>query len=823
MHTKPVEITIQIRNNLQNHAGAKSYLVYARSENAAAPRPSPFEFPLNKNEQQRYLEKLDYALFRSNTRFHNHINEYEDLVKEFGEILYKTIFATDAVTKVYSATREKAITEKRSIRISLHIEPDELANLPWELLYERDTDEFLCRVRGTSIVRYMTAPVTPPLLDVKPPLKILVILANPDIADVRRLDVQREAQNLEQALAYLKQEGFVEVEYVEDGTLESLHRKLLENEYHVIHFIGHAGYARESKTGVIIFCDPAGLPDEVTASKLRDVLSVRSESLRLMIINACESGRAGEDNMYSSVAGMLVLLGIPVVLSMQHPVRDTTAAKFAEHLYQRLANGDLIDIAVAEARLAMSTISQSSLEWVTPLVHLRLPDVRIFDLDNQAIKEVARQYKIEKDKLAKTTSDQLYEKKRLQEVGEQAKRRQELAQFEQSIRDEERRNNLVIQEEQERRVRQEERQRAEEKILEVSTRLRQDLEQQAKRTLTTQDKVWELRLKNSIEEAEQKAEGVAELEKIKWDREHRMKLADAVYEARKEERQHIQEEIAEMRQKLQYEIMEQQRQPFIIGFEQARHAERERTKQTVISLAEKGGRLRQMRQRPLVYLFASSVVVLLIIFAVFISRTLAQRESPPITPVAKPTTALIRPTFTNTATPGQTPHPEPPAEVVLYPTNTVTETALLVATATWTPTAIVVLPPLPLDPPTATAIPLPTWTPTPTSTPTSAPAVCLAPGTIITSPGMNQIISGTVAIVGRAVHPQFQSYKLEYIREGMKGFAYFAGNPTPVENGELGKLNTTNLPNGQYMLQLTVVDQQGNFPSPCQVAVSISN
>ena len=143
--------------------------------------------------------------------------------------------------------------------------------------------------------------------------------------------------------------------------------------------------------------------------------------------------------------------------------------------------------------------------------------------------------------------------------------------------------------------------------------------------------------------------------------------------------------------------------------------------------------------------------------------------------------------------------------------------------------------------PTATAVSLPTDTPAPPPTeapaptpteapPTPAPPVVVAPAcpdprSAISSPGVNQVISGAVPITGRAVHEAFQYYKLEYAfgANATDGFAYFDGANSPVDGGTLGVLNTPSLPNGAYTLLLTVVDLSANYPPPCSVTVTIQN
>lgn len=124
----------------------------------------------------------------------------------------------------------------------------------------------------------------------------------------------------------------------------------------------------------------------------------------------------------------------------------------------------------------------------------------------------------------------------------------------------------------------------------------------------------------------------------------------------------------------------------------------------------------------------------------------------------------------------------------------------------------------------------PTVTATVTATPTKAAVVapqCASPGSLITTPGVNQVVSGTVGIQGTAEEANFDYYKLEYAVGANAGeaaeYRYFAGGATPVRSGPLGVFDSRALPNRAYSLRLTVVDKTGNFPPPCQVTVLVQN
>jgi hypothetical protein len=126
--------------------------------------------------------------------------------------------------------------------------------------------------------------------------------------------------------------------------------------------------------------------------------------------------------------------------------------------------------------------------------------------------------------------------------------------------------------------------------------------------------------------------------------------------------------------------------------------------------------------------------------------------------------------------------------------------------------------------------PTPTPTDTPEDTPTPQPPVVVAPAcpdarSVISTPGVNAVVSGNVAVTGRASHEIFEYYKLEYApgADAADGFFYFGGANSQVEGGQLGVFSSGAVANGVYTIRLTVVDQTGNFPPPCQVTVTVQN
>ena len=99
----------------------------------------------------------------------------------------------------------------------------------------------------------------------------------------------------------------------------------------------------------------------------------------MAVFNACEGGRSGRNDPFAGIAQTLVLQRIPAVVAMQFEISDLAAIRFSQVLYETLARGDPIDKAITHARRAIYAFP-NAIEWATPVLYLRTPDGRIFDV-----------------------------------------------------------------------------------------------------------------------------------------------------------------------------------------------------------------------------------------------------------------------------------------------------------------------------------------------------------------------------------------------------------------------------------------------------------
>jgi outer membrane protein assembly factor BamD (BamD/ComL family) len=281
------------------------------------------------------------------------------------------------VLACYEASQRQARARHAGLRLKLRIQAPDLAVLPWELLYDPRQDTYICLSRRTPLVRYVATSQPTGTLAVTPPLNILGVVASPE--GLPKLDVLSEQRRMEAALHDLMAEGRVELTWLRGQTWEILRDALLEDTYHMLHFVGHGGYDAEADEGLLAFADETGQKQLLTATQVGHLLD-GLDNLRLVVLNACEGARGSERDLLSSTAARLVRGGVPAVVAMQYAISDEAAIQFGSRFYTAVAHGMPVDAAVAEARIGMSVATRESAEWGTPVLYMQAPDGQIFDL-----------------------------------------------------------------------------------------------------------------------------------------------------------------------------------------------------------------------------------------------------------------------------------------------------------------------------------------------------------------------------------------------------------------------------------------------------------
>jgi CHAT domain-containing protein len=105
---------------------------------------------------------------------------------------------------------------------------------------------------------------------------------------------------------------------------------------------------------------------------------VTGSSLRLAVLNACETSATGPGSPSGGLAHQMAKAGMPAVVAMQMAIAEPTASAFAREFYGALADGWPVEAAVQEGRRGIvATLGNSwdeRVDWAIPTLYLRAPN-----------------------------------------------------------------------------------------------------------------------------------------------------------------------------------------------------------------------------------------------------------------------------------------------------------------------------------------------------------------------------------------------------------------------------------------------------------------
>lgn len=311
-------------------------------------------------------DELERALLASSMPARSATTTADQTVLQVGEELFRSLFH-GPVNNAYRASLGVAQQRGERLRVVLRLTEPELAGLPWEMLYDSDRRAHLCLEE--PIVRRIPAPYVVEPLNVRPPLRVLGLVASP--RPLPPLNVEAEVAHLAEAVHEVVEAGLVSLDWVRKATWDNVQHRLISGEWHVVHFIGHGDYDRR-RGGLLAFEKEGGRVHHVEASQLAYLLGQAQPSPRLVVLNSCSGGEVGKDDLFSGTASTLVHSGIDAVAAMQFAVSDPAAIAFARGFYTAIAAGRGVDEAVGSGRIAILGLPEvRTLEWATPVLYLR--------------------------------------------------------------------------------------------------------------------------------------------------------------------------------------------------------------------------------------------------------------------------------------------------------------------------------------------------------------------------------------------------------------------------------------------------------------------
>lgn len=352
--------------------------------------------------QQRLADAADAALDLARLKPALSRLERRDLDRaamiELGAQLGDALFPPPA-RRMLEVSRA-ALQDDESLRVRMRFDVVGLSSLPWEYLHvpkpdartdRRSAEGFLALDRSISLVRYEVMQQAPGTLDPLPgaQLRMVALFSDPKSPDFPALDLSREADNIRAALA---DAPAVRADIREHATLEVL-QDALTQPAHIFHFGGHGDFeagmgeklGEVSGSGFLVLVGEDGGAFRYGAERLANRLNRRG--VRLAVLGACQGGRRDGLNPWTGVAPALARTAeIPAVVAMQLSIRDGNAIAFSRRFYHALAQGQSIDLAVSDGRLAIFDRSDDDeRDWGVPVLYMRADEGTLFPQAGTAV------------------------------------------------------------------------------------------------------------------------------------------------------------------------------------------------------------------------------------------------------------------------------------------------------------------------------------------------------------------------------------------------------------------------------------------------------
>lgn len=289
-----------------------------------------------------------------------------------GDALFRSLFPGPVRESLLQSLASLHARDDGGLRIRLHFDPSDpqqaaLCRLPWELLYRAEARHFLALDRRSTVVRCLDVPQLSRAPRRSGRLRVAVLAPRP--LGVEAPEGGTETAALRDALL---QHPAVEMQMIEPPTLVRVREVARSGSFDVLHFMGHGALNDATGEGCLLFESPDKTSHLVTGPMLAQTLRA-GVGLGFVFLNACDGARLprrpGQDP-YAGVATALVMSGIPATLAMQFPISEDAALAFSRGFYGALAEGDPLDAAAVEGRVAVQQAIPATWEWATPALYM---------------------------------------------------------------------------------------------------------------------------------------------------------------------------------------------------------------------------------------------------------------------------------------------------------------------------------------------------------------------------------------------------------------------------------------------------------------------
>lgn len=298
-----------------------------------------------------------------------------EAIRAFGQLLHRTLFADAQLWGYVKGRLDRATADGQPLRLQLGFPADgagsALASLPWEYLHTPDDNPgfFLAEDRRLMLSRCLPQGLLDPEPPPGPAIRVLPVVSDVD-PQGRRLGPVDPEPVLEVMRKVAITEAFDILPPLTDVNERSLSEGVQQAQPDLLHFMGHGRFA--DGVGSVALRDDEG--DRVWVDETRFAQAVCSEdySPKVVVLHTCEGGQADFTDRFAGLAPALVSRGVSSVVAMQYVVAADTASDFSGLLYEALADGESVDVAVQTARRTLRAEAPRDYRLLgMPMVYLR--------------------------------------------------------------------------------------------------------------------------------------------------------------------------------------------------------------------------------------------------------------------------------------------------------------------------------------------------------------------------------------------------------------------------------------------------------------------
>jgi len=296
-------------------------------------------------------------------------------LKELGAALFDLVLS-DNVRRLFDEASGKA-TQQGLLPFELFVEDPSLIGWPWEYLYDRTHQRFLCEEFHPISRGVFTLGINRELPTAPIKIRILLIIGVPP-NDQETTPLEEEKALREVFLNYLGADNFT-FKVVLANDPQWLDHHLQETEYDIVHFFGHAGFDTAREEGYLRCDRPGKAPFRFYANHFANMLA--TQRVRLVFLNGCKTavGSESETPTRSAVAAALLDRGVPAVVGAQYSMPDASAHFLSSTIYHALVNGKTLTAAIRDGRRALEYAdAKKFFDWGIPIIYTTDPSIVLF-------------------------------------------------------------------------------------------------------------------------------------------------------------------------------------------------------------------------------------------------------------------------------------------------------------------------------------------------------------------------------------------------------------------------------------------------------------